>query len=172
MKRKIPFVTQIGSSHEDYGCGVAATLMLLRGANLSVESFAATAKGLRVDVLPLKKWGKAGEGMGKGAYAIDVTNYLFNRSVPHVVLSDASKKASSKRTLQELLKRVPVMVGVDNPNNPNDWGDGGHWIVVEPSAGTKYSFLDSARTEEQDYRRSISWAKMARDWDGYAVAVF
>ena len=168
MNKGVPFVSQIGSSHENYGCGVAATLMLLRHIGRT-DSFTATAKGLKVDVAPYRKWGQSGAGMGRGAYARDVTAYLSTLGVPHTLLADPSKTSVSKRVLRALLAGIPVMVGMNNKRA--EWGEGGHWIVVEPSSVNKFTYLNSAISKAEMFRGEITWNKIARDWDGFAIAV-
>ena len=64
------------------------------------------------------------------------------------------------------------MVGVDN-ENPDKWGEGGHWIVLSEynKDSDQFTFYDSARWESDEYQRNISGNELKEDWDGYAIAI-
>jgi len=171
MQNTIPFVSQRYTQYSTIGCGVAATLMLLKANNLPVpKTFKEMTVRLKADIEPKKKWGKKYWDFGLGAYARDITDYLNDERINHVSINDDKKTESSWSVLKSLVQRGPVMVGMYDGNNAEKWGEGGHWIVIE-RIGNNFRYYDPYCKSNEKHVFTLKESKLQSDWDGYAIAI-
>lgn len=173
----IQFFSQCGTRYEDNGCGAACLLMLLATSGVEddqcPDSVEQMAERLRINTLPLEKWGDAYEDFGLAIYAIDIIHYLTKEGISHLsIIDDEAKKGNeTKRALEWIIDQgFPVMVGMYDKKNHKKWGKGGHWIVVQKPKDGELHYFDPLDASER--RHAISICDLKKDWDGMAVVVY
>ncbi len=170
MPQKIEFTTQRGTIYSEIGCGVASALMLLKAANLPTpSSFKKMGELLAVNVPAIKKWGKDPKDCDLGAYTRDITRYLSDEQIGHVAISDENKTDLSMVLLASLLQNPPIMVGM--AYNEEDWGDGGHWIVIVSTGLKSVRYYDPYKTSREQFEFTMKRDKFYSEWDGQAIAI-
>lgn len=169
----VEFVSQRSTKYSEFGCGIAAILMLLKTANISTpQTFIEMGNLLNVDIEPKDKWGEKFSEYGKGAYARDIAKYLDNNCINYICIADNKKSKISWTVLLNIIDNVPTMVGMINKNNPNEWGEGGHWVVLEKKSVNSFECYDPYKNKsdkERSYELNINQLKS--DWDGFAIAI-
>lgn len=165
----VPFVSQRQGSHARYGCGVAATMMLLKHRRAApTPRYSQLCSALQITTPPSQKaWWYEGQ-TALGAYPEDVTRYLRSKSLPYL----ATYKRSRHR-LAVVLRRLrngPVMVGM-KPDKGR-WGSSGHWIVLVGREETDLRYLDPQfRAGTVHQPRTITLAEFWRHWDGCSIQI-
>ena len=168
---RLEFVSQRHTKYADYGCGVACLAMLLRYRECRTPSVAELGAKIKIDTDPGERLGPAFSGYGYGAFNRDIVRYLEceDHSYVHIEADPSSKAA--KDTLIGLIAASPTMVGVGNESNPQKWGAGGHWIVVEHLGAERVRYLDPNEKANGKPRKSLKIEELLDDWDGVAVSI-
>ena len=126
---------------------------------------------LNVDVEPREKWGEEFTEYGKGAYARDVTKYLDDNCISYTCIADKDKSIISWVKLLGIIKKAPTMVGMINPKNPAEWGEGGHWVVLKKKSKNLFECYDQYRKKYEPHSYEMEIDKLKSDWDGFAIAI-
>ncbi|MBU4286566.1 MAG: hypothetical protein KKI12_00145 [Proteobacteria bacterium] len=168
----VEFVSQRSTVHWDTGCGVAALLMLLKTASIPTpKTFKEMGRLLQVNIVPKIKWGHKFSDYGLGAYTRDVVKYLEDNRINYIAIADTGKSSISWSVLVGIIGEVPTMVGMRDENNPEEWGEGGHWVVLEKTSDEFFKCYDPYRKKSEKYVYKIGVNKLKTDWDGYAIAI-
>ena len=166
---KVPFVSQRKYALPGLGCGVAATMMLLKfhSRRSHVPSYRDLRKALRIDVPPAEKWPRCTGETGLGTYPKDITAYLGQHGVPH--RATYTKSPNQMKVLTRRVRTAPVMVGMGC--NESRWGRAGHWIVLIDVAGDHMTYLDPQYLPTHRRPSRMSLADFRRQWDGSSVQI-
>lgn len=163
MKWKIVFVSQCFRKHADIGCGVASLMMLLKHRDEAFSrSYNELADALRITDSVRKKWGEQYDGEGFGAYPADITKFLKEERIPFIQIH---RGGSAPLQLMRVLETGPLMIGMSG----EEWGEYGHWIVLESKYRSGYYYLDPHESPTGSYRKFIAEDMLLRDWDGFAI---
>jgi hypothetical protein len=164
----VKLISQRGRDYENFGCGAASLMMLLRHHELPIKVpfYRQLCECLWLTVDPeIKGWSRSD---GKGAYESDVERALLGMASPlpdrrHIQFSKINE-ADPERALHRIaraLKIGPVMSAMEGKG----FGSGeGHWIVITGHQADKLYYLDPWPRRQ---KKHLSRAEFREHWSGY-----
>jgi len=153
----IDFISQRNHPCALYGCGVASTMMLLKGSHiLPLPSYRRLIKELR-----LKSPGPLGEP-GPAVFSTDLARYFRHRRLR--TRSIRRKNAQTFQRLRNWLEDGPIMVLVYGA----EWGNEEHWFVLIGEEGKGLVYLDPWYKPSARHRRHVDRERFRAMWRGAA----
>ena len=173
MLHTVEFCSQMGHPHQEFGCGAASLMMLLRHHRehlpVPLPRYGQLCECLWLTVDPAikgydRKW-------GKGAYATDVERALngmtsvANRRIKYTAINDANAGRALRR-IRTALRFGPVMAAM---RGKGFGGLNGHWVVITGCRNDEIRYLDPQLSGSGE--RCLATGKFADHWDGYGLVL-
>jgi len=153
----IEFISQRNHPCALFGCGVASTMMLLKGAHIHpLPSYRRLIKELR-----LKSPGPHGEP-GPAVFSADLARFFKHRRLR--TRSIRRKNAQTFQRLRTWLEDGPIMTLVYGA----EWGNEEHWFVLIGEEGKGLVYLDPWYKPSARHRRHVDRERFRTMWRGAA----
>lgn len=154
------FTSQHGQPiHEDFGCGVASLMMILKYINFKpLPSWIELCEDLNLTKKPTSR-GYKQEDPAIGLYPEDLFKYVITNNLPF-------RMHFFDDEWQESLRIAPIMVLLDGllEEFPND----GHWVVVTTLDEGIFSYLDPWEKSFESAIKYITFEKFKQIYTGLA----